>query len=95
MFVNKHEDTVLNLPDADNNTFHIGKNEREWVWGRGRCWTIFGVCDMMVDKDEKLAPFLAILLIQLKQQKEGFVVGIPEPGSKEEKVWGSDNYDNN
>ncbi len=28
----------------------------------------------------------------MKQQREGIVVEMPKPGSKEEKVWGSDDY---
>ncbi len=36
-------------------------------------------------KDEKLTPFLAILLIQLKQQGVGIIVDMPEPGSKRRK----------
>ncbi len=38
---------------------------------------------------------LAFSLIRLKQQKEVIAVEIPEPGSDKEKVWGSDDYDNN
>ncbi len=45
-------------------------------------------------EDEKLTPFLAISLIRQKQQKEGVVIEMPMPGSDEEKVWGSDDYDN-
>ncbi len=41
-------------------------------------------------KMKNLLLFLQISLDQLKQQKEGIVVEMPEPGSKEEKVWGSD-----
>ncbi len=46
----------------------------------------FGDCDVEGVKDEQLTPFLAISLIQMKQQKEGIVVEMPEPGSKQEKV---------
>ncbi len=86
MIVNKYEDTVFDLPDADNNTFYIGKNEIAWVQGRDEGWTIFGVCDIEGVEDEKLTPFFAMLLIWLKQQKEGIVVEIPESGSEEENV---------
>ncbi len=43
---------------------------------------------------QKTQSFLAILLIRQKQQKEGIVIEMPETGSNEEKVWGSDNYNN-
>ncbi len=82
MFVNKYKDTVFDLPDADNNTLNEGENEISWVQGRDGGWTIFGVCDVDGVEDEKLTPFLAISLIRLKQQKEGVVVEMPEPGSK-------------
>lgn len=42
------------LPDADNNTFYICKNEIAWVKGRDGGWTIFGVCDMKGVQGEKL-----------------------------------------
>ncbi len=95
MFVNNYKDIVLNLPDADSNTFYIGKNEIAWVWSRDGGWTIFGVCDVVGVDDEKLTPSIAISLIRMKQQKEGIVVEMPEPGSEEKKVWGSDDYNNN
>ncbi len=95
MFVNKYKDKVFDLPDADNNTSYVGEIEIAWVWGRDGGWIIFGVCDVDGVDDEKITPFLAIPLIRLKQQKEGVVVEMPEPGSKEEKVWGSNDYDNN
>ncbi len=46
MFVNKYKDTVFDLPDADNNTFYVGKNEIAWeqVWDGGL--TIYGVCNV-------------------------------------------------
>ena len=94
MFVNKYKDTVFDLPDADNNTFYVGENEIVWERGRDGGWTIYGVCDVEGVEDEKLTPFLAILLIRQKQQKEGIVIEMPAPSSNEEKVWGSDNYDN-
>ncbi len=31
MFVNKYKDTVFDLPDADDNSFYIGKKEVGWV----------------------------------------------------------------
>ncbi len=93
MFVNKYKDTVFDLPDGDNNTFYVREKEIAWVQGWDGGWTIFGVWDVDGVKDKKLTPFLAISLIWLKQQKEGIVVKMPEPGSEEEKVWGSDDYD--
>ncbi len=57
--VNKYIDTVFHLPDADNNTFYVEKNEIAWVQGRDGSWTIFGVCDVEGVKDEQLTPFLA------------------------------------
>ena len=95
MFVNKYKDTVFDLPDADNNTFYVGENEIVWERGRNGGWTIYGVCDVDGVEDEKLTPFLAISLIRLKKQREGIVVEMPEPGSNEEKVWGSDDYHDN
>ncbi len=95
MFVNKYKDTVFDMPDADNNSFYVSKNEMAWVQGRDGGWTIFGVCGVDGVEDEKLTPFLAISLMSLKQQKEGVVVEMPELGSKKEKVWGSEDYDNN
>ncbi len=95
MFVNKYRDTVFDLPDSDNNTFYVGENEIAWECGRDGGWTIYGVCDVDGVDDEKLTPFLAISLIWLKKQKEGIVIEMPVPGSKEEKVWGSDDYDDN
>ncbi len=91
MFINKYRDTEFDLPDADNNTFYVGENEIAWERGWDGGWTIFGVCDADGVEDEKLTPFLSISLIRLKQQKEGAVVEMPEPGSKEEKVWDYDN----
>ncbi len=41
---------------------------------------------------KNLHPFLAILLICLKQQRKEIMVEMPECGSKEEKVWCSDDY---
>ncbi len=87
-----YEDTVFDLPDADNNTFYIGENE---IACRDGGWTTFGVCDVDGVEDEKLTPFFAISLICLKQQREGVVVEMPESGSEEEKVWGNDDYNNN
>ncbi len=40
----------------------------------------------------KKYPYLAVLLIRLKQQREGIMVKMPEPSSKEEKVWCSYDY---
>ncbi len=94
MFVNKNKDTVFDLPDADDNIFYVGKSEIAWVQGRDGGWTIFGVCDVEGVEYEQLTPFIAISLIRLKQQKEGIVIEMPEPGSKEEKVWGCDGYNN-
>ncbi len=54
-------------------------------------WSLW--CDGV--EDEKLTPFLAISLIWLKKQKEGIVIEMPVPGSKEEKVWGSADYEDN
>ncbi len=93
MFFNKYKDTVFDLLDADNNTFYFGKNEIALVQGRDVGWTIFGVCDIEGVKDEKLTPFLAISLLWLKQHSEGVLFEMPEPGNKEEKVWGSHNFD--
>ncbi len=44
-------------------------------------------------EDEKLTIFLAILFIWPKQQREGIMIEMPEPGSKEEYIWGSYDYD--
>ncbi len=93
MFVNKYKDTVFDLPDADKNTFYVGENEIAWEQGWDGGWTIYGVCNVDRVKDKKLT-FLAILLIRQKQQKEGIVIEMPDPGSNEEKVWGSDDYHN-
>ncbi len=73
---------MSDLPDADNNTFYIGKNEITWVQGRDGGWTIFVVCDIERVEDEQLTPFLANSLIRLNQQKEGIIVQMPEPDSK-------------
>ncbi len=51
MFVNNYKDIVLNLPDADSNTFYIGKNEIAWVPCRDGGWNIFGVCDVEGDEN--------------------------------------------
>ncbi len=83
------------LPDADNNTVYVSKYEVAWVQGRDGGWTIFGDCGIEGVEDEQLTPFLSKSFIWMKQQKEGVSVEMPEPGSKEEKVWGSDNYDSN
>ncbi len=58
--VNKYKDTVFDLPDADNNTFYIGENDIGWLRGRGRGWTIFGVCYVEGVKEENLTPILVI-----------------------------------
>ncbi len=63
MIVNKYSDTVFDLPDSDNNTFYVGENEITKKGGRDGGWTIYGVCDVDGVEDEKLNPFLAILLI--------------------------------
>ncbi len=94
MFVNKYKDTVFYLADADNNTVHVGENEIAWKQGQDGGWTIYGVCNVDGVEDKKLTPLLAILLIRQTQQKEGIVIEMPGPGSNEEKVWGSDDYDN-
>ncbi len=94
MFVNKYKDTVLDLPDANNNTFYVGENEIAWEQGRDGGWTIYGVCNRDEMEDEKLTPSLVILLIRQKQQKEGIIIEMSTPGSNEEKVWGSNNYNN-
>ncbi len=57
MFANKYKDTVINLLDADNNTFYVGKNEIGWVWERDIGWTIYGVCDVEGVEDENLVLF--------------------------------------
>ncbi len=90
IFVNKYVYTVFDLPCADYNIFYVGENEIECVWGRDRGWTIFGVFDVEGAENEKFNLFLALLLIWLKQQKEGVVVEMPESGSNEEVVWGSE-----
>ncbi len=94
MFDNKYKDTVFDLPNADNITFYVGENEIARERGQDGGWTTYGVCNVEGEEDEKLTPFLAILLIRKKQQKEGIVIEMPERGSNEEKVWGSDNYNN-
>ncbi len=38
MFASKYEDAVFDIPDADNNTFYIGKSEIGWVQERDRGW---------------------------------------------------------
>ncbi len=93
MFVNKYKDTVFDLPDADNNIFYVGEDEIVWKHGWDGGWTIYGVCNVEGVEDEKLTPFLAILLIQQKQEKEGIIIEMPAPGSDEKKVWGNDEYD--
>ncbi len=93
MFVNKYKYNVFDLPVADNITFYVRENEITWVQGRDGGWTIFSVCDADGVDDEKFAPFLAILLIWLKQQRKGIVVEMPEPYGKCETVWGNDDYD--
>ncbi len=94
MFINRYKYTVFDIPDADNNTFMLA-TWNSMVQGRDGGWTSFGVCVLEVVEDEKHTPVLAILLIWLKQQKERVVVEMPEPGSEEKKVWGSDDYNNN
>ncbi len=94
MFVNKYKDTMFDLPNADNNTFYVGENKIAWVQGGDGGWTIFGVYGVDGVENEKLTPFSAISLISQKPQKEGIVIEMTEPGSEEEKVWGSDDYDN-
>ncbi len=86
---------MFDLPNVDNNIFYIGENETAWVWGWDGGWAIFGVYDIEGVEDEKLTPFLAISFIWLKHQREGIIVEMPEPSSKEEKVWDSDDFDNN
>ncbi len=94
MFVNEYKGTVFDLPDADKNTFYVGENKIAWEQSWNGGWTIYGVCNVDGVEDEKLTPFLTISFIQLKLQKKEIVVEMPDPGSKEEKVWGSDDYDN-
>ncbi len=57
MFVHKYKDVMFDLPDSDNYTFYIGKNEVAWVQGRDRGWTNFWVCDVKRVEDEKLTCF--------------------------------------
>ncbi len=57
MFANKYEETVFDLPDADDNTFYVDKNEIAWVQGRDGGCTIFGVCDIDGVEDKKLTLF--------------------------------------
>ncbi len=92
MFVNKYKDTVFDLPYADNNTFYVGQDEIVWKHGWDGGWTIYGVCNVEGVEDKKLTPFLEISLIQQKQQQEAIVKEMPAPGSDEENVWGSDDY---
>ncbi len=81
MLVNKYKDTVFDLPNADNNIFYVGENEIAWEQGQDGGWTIYGVCNVDRLEDEKRTPFLAILLIRQKQQKEGIVTEMPARGS--------------
>ncbi len=80
---------MFDLPDADNNTFYVIENEIAWVQGRTGGCDIFGVSDVETVEDKKPTPFSAILLIWLKKQSNRIVVDMPEPGSDEEKVRGS------
>ncbi len=81
MFVNKYQGTVFDLPDAGKNTLYVGENEKAREQGFYGGWTFHGVCYVDGVEDEKLTLFLAI-------------IEMPAPGSNEEKVWGSDEYDN-
>ncbi len=83
---------MFDLPDADNNSFYICKDEIDWVQGTDGGWTIFGMCDVEGIEDENLPLFLAVLLIWQKQQKEGMMIEMSESGSKDEKIWGSFDY---
>ncbi len=85
---------MFDLPNAYNNTFYVGENKIAWVQGQDGGWTIFGVCNVDGVEDEKLTHLLAISLIRQKLQKEGIVIEMPEPSSEEEKVLGSDEYEN-
>ncbi len=38
MFVNKYNNTVFDLPDADNNTFYVRENGIAWVQGWDGGW---------------------------------------------------------
>ncbi len=92
MFVNKYKDTVFDLSDVDNNTFCSGKNEIGWVLGSYGGWNIFRVCYVEGVENEKLAFFLAILIICLKHQRKRIMMEMPESGSKEEKVCDSNDH---
>ncbi len=92
VITNKYKNTVFNHPDCDNKTVYVSNEDIVFIpQKKDGEWTIFAVCDEDNVEDESLTPFLAISLICEKQQSEGVIVKMPEPGSAEEKVWGADN----
>ncbi len=92
MFTNMYKNTVFNHLDCNNKTFYISNEDVVLIpWKKDGGWTIFAVHNEEDVEDESLTPFLAISLIHEKQQSEGLVVKMPEPGSEEEKIWGADN----
>ncbi len=87
MFTNKYKNTVFNHPDCDNKTFYVSDEDIVFIPQKNDGgWTISAVCDEDHVKNESLTPYLAISLICEKQQSEGMILKIPEPGSEEEKV---------
>ncbi len=54
---------MFELPDSDNKTVYVGKNEIALAQGRDGGWAIFGVCDIEGVQYEKMTTFFKITLI--------------------------------
>ncbi len=74
MFVNKYNDTMLDLIDEQNITYYVTKDDVLFVWGRKGGWTIYGVCDEEGVPYEPFTLFLAISLIRDKPLANGIYI---------------------
>lgn len=89
MFTNKYKIQCLTTLIATVRHFMWAKKIYFSYHKKDGGWTIFAVCNDESDEGDEgeiLTPFLAISLIQKKQQSEGVIMEMPEPGSEEEKV---------
>ncbi len=87
MFTQKYEDTVFDLPAADDIAFYMNKDDIVFIsQKKDGGWTIFVVCGKEGEENESSTSLLAMSSIYKKPQQEGVIVEMPKPGGEEGKV---------
>ncbi len=89
MFENKYKDTTFYLPDT-NETYHVDDEGIQFLRGCSGWLIIYENSDKPGVEEKSLTPFLAFHLIWDTPQAVGVKVEQPQPGSKEEEIYGHD-----